>query len=504
MSTPYDARPERPAPAPMPSPQPLPASRRWLALAVVCLGVLMVVLDVTVVNVALPSIRADLGFSETTLVWVVNAYLLTCGGFLLLGGRLGDLYGHRRVFMIGIVVFTGASLACGLSSAQVPLVIARAVQGIGGAIVDAVALALLMNLFTEAGERARAMGVYGFVCAGGGSIGVLLGGVLTDVYDWHWVFLVNLPIGIAVLGLSLALLPGASAPEGRQRLDIGGALTVTAALMLAVYAIVGANEAGWGSPRTLGLLGAAALLLATFVAIEARVDQPLMPLRLFRSTTLNAANAIGVLWSAAMFAWFFLSALYLQRVLGYSALHVGLAFLPSNIIMAVCSLGLSARMVMRFGIRLPLAGGLLCAAVGLALFARAPLGGTFFVDVLPGMLLLGLGAGIAFNPLLLAAMSDVDESESGLASGIVNTSFMMGGALGLAVLASLAAAHTGAAPTGSDAASATALNDGYHLAFAVGAAFAIIAAVLGALLLPAHAAAPTGNAGSDAAAKPAG
>ena len=459
---------------------PLSTTRRWLALGVVCLGVLMVVLDVTIVNVALPSIRADLGFSETTLVWVVNAYLLTCGGFLLLGGRLGDLYGHRRVFMIGIVLFTAASLACGLANAQLPLVIARAVQGIGGAIVDSVALALLMTLFVEPGERAKAMGVYGFVCAGGGSIGVLLGGVLTDTYDWHWVFLVNLPIGIAVLVLSLALLSRGTAPSGAARLDVAGAVTVTAALMLAVYAVVGGNEAGWASPHTLGLLGTAAVLLALFIAIEARVASPLMPLRLFRSTTLNAANAIGVLWSAAMFAWFFLSALYLQRVLGYSAMKVGLAFLPSNIIMAVCSLGLSARIVMRFGLRWPLVGGLVCAAVGLALFARAPIDGDLLVDVMPGMLLLGLGAGIAFNPLLLAAMSDVDESESGLASRIVNTSFMMGGALGLAVLASLAAARTGS--VGGDGRAA--LVAGYQLAFGAGAACAFAAAALGAAFLP--------------------
>ncbi len=472
----------------------IPASRRWLALGVVCLGVLMVVLDMTIVNVALPSIRTDLGFSETTLVWVVNAYMLTCGGFLLLGGRLGDLYGHRRVFMIGIVLFTGASLACGLSSAQVPLVIARAVQGIGGAIVDAVALALLMNLFTEPAERAKAMGVYGFVCAGGGSIGVLLGGLLTGIYDWHWVFLVNLPIGLAVLALSLALLPKAGAPAEQRRLDVAGAVTVTAALMLAVYAIVGGNDAGWTSTRTFVLLGAAALLFALFIGIEARVAQPLMPLRLFRLKTLNAANVIGVLWSAAMFAWFFLSALYLQRVLGYSPMQVGLAFLPSNLLMAVCSLGLSARIVMRFGLRRPLAGGLLCAALGLALFARAPIDGSFVVDVLPGMLLLGLGAGIAFNPLLLAAMSDVDESESGLASGIVNTSFMMGGALGLAVLASLAAAYTGARHVGGGiAAEMAALNAGYQLAFGAGAAFALVAAALGATLLPVRAASAAGR-----------
>ena len=459
-------------------------SRRWLAFGVVCLGVLMVVLDVTIVTVALPSIRADLGFSETTLVWVVNAYLLTCGGFLLLGGRLGDLYGHRRVFIVGIVVFTGASLACGVASAQLPLVVARAVQGIGGAIVESVALALLMALFTEAGERARAMGVYGFVCAGGGSIGVLLGGVLTDVYDWHWVFLVNLPIGIAVVALSVALLPGAATRQGRARLDVAGAVTVTAALMLAVYAIVGGNEAGWGSTRTLALLGAAAALLAIFLAIEARVAEPLMPLALFRSTTLNAANAIGVLWSAAMFTWFFLSALYLQRVLGYSAMQVGLAFLPSNLIMASCSLGLSARIVMRFGLRGPLVGGLVCAAIGLALFARAPVDGGFVVDVLPGMLLLGLGAGIAFNPLLLAAMSDVARA---VGARLGNRQHLVhdgrrarpGGAREPG-----GGAHRRRRPARRRSGRSTALNDGYRLAFAGGAVCAFVAAALGALLIP--------------------
>ena len=322
----------------------------------------MAVLDVTIVNVALPSIRADLGFSEAELVWVINAYMLTCGGFLLLGGRLGDLYGQRRLFMIGIALFSVASLACGLASAQLPLVIARALQGIGGAIVEAVALALLMNLFTEPAERAKAMGVYGFVCASGGSIGVLLGGVLTDAYDWHWIFLVNLPIGLAVLGLSLLVLPGAKSEGPRPRLDVGGAVTVTAALLLAVYAIVGGNEIGWTAPRTLMLLAAAAVLLAIFIAIEAVVAEPLMPLRFFRLETLAVSNVIGILWSAAMFAWFFLSALYMQRVLGYTPMQVGLAFLPGNIVMAVCSLGISAWVVNRYGIRWPLAGGLAAAA----------------------------------------------------------------------------------------------------------------------------------------------
>src|SRR3989440_5543305 len=411
---------------------------RWLALIVLYLGALMIVLDTTIVNVALPSIRASLGFSETSLAWVVNAYLLTFGGFLLLGGRLGDLFGQRRLFLIGITLFTLASLACGLATTQGFLVTARAIQGIGGAVVSAVALSLVMNLFTEPAERAKAMGLYGFVAAGGGSIGVLLGGILTNVLNWHWIFLVNLPVGVAVFALSLVLLPGNRGQASAGRLDIAGAVTVTASLMLAVYAIVNGNDAGWTSGRTIGLLVAAAALLALFLGIEARVRAPLMPLSLFRRRNVATANVVGVLWTAAMFAWFFLSALYLQLVLGYSPLQVGLAFLPANVIMGAFSLGLSAKLVTRFGTRLPILVGLLLAAVGLGLFARAPVGGDFATDVLPGMILLGLGAGMAFNPVLLAALSDVAPQDSGLASGVVNTSFMMGGAIGLAILASLA------------------------------------------------------------------
>ncbi|WP_054504665.1 MFS transporter, partial [Achromobacter xylosoxidans] len=401
--------------------------QRWWALIVLCLGVLMIVLDTTIVNVALPSIREDLHFTETSLVWVVNAYMLTFGGFLLLGGRLGDLLGHRRMFLAGLVLFTVASLACGLARGQGLLIAARAAQGLGGAVVSAVSLSLIMNLFTEAGERARAMGVYGFVCAGGGSLGVLLGGLLTSKLSWHWIFLVNIPIGVAVYALCLRLLPAARGAAGGGRLDVAGALTVTASLMLAVYAVVNGNEAGWTSAQSLGLLGAAALLMALFLAIEARVAEPLMPLALFRLRNVATANVVGVLWAAGMFAWFFVSALYMQLVLGYDAMQVGLAFLPANLIMAAFSLGLSAKLVMRFGIRGPLATGLLMAALGLALFARAPVDGHFAADVLPGMLLLGLGAGIAFNPMLLAAMSDVEPGQSGLASGVVNTAFMMGG-----------------------------------------------------------------------------
>ena len=456
--------------------------KRWLALIVLCLGDLMIVLDVTIVGVALPSIREDLGFSETSLAWVVNAYLLTFGGFLLLGGRLGDLFGHRRLFLFGIALFTGASFACGLATSQAVLVGARAVQGLGGAVVSAVALSLIVTLFTEPAERAKAMGVFGFVAAGGGSIGVLLGGILTDALDWHWIFLVNVPIGAAVFGLSLVLLPGGGGQAAGGRLDVAGAVTVTASLMLAVYAIVNGNEVGWTSGRTLGLLAAAAGLLVLFLAIEARVSSPLVPLGLFRLRNIAVSNVVGVLWAAAMFAWFFLSALYLQLVLGYSPLQVGLAFLPANLIMALFSLGLSAKLVLRFGIRAPLGVGLALAAAGLLLFARAPVDGSFIADVLPSMLLLGLGAGMAFNPVLLAAMSDVEPSEAGLASGVVNTSFMMGGALGLAVLASLAASRTESLSAGGEGALA-ALTGGYHLAFLVGALFAGGAAILGAALL---------------------
>ncbi|TAL53266.1 DHA2 family efflux MFS transporter permease subunit [Pandoraea sp.] len=455
---------------------------RWLALLVLCLGVLMIVLDTTIVNVALPSIRADLGFSETSLVWVVNAYMLTFGGFLLLGGRLGDLFGHRRLFLAGIACFTAASLACGLSTSQSLLIAARTVQGFGGAVVSALALSLIMNLFVEPAERARAMGVYGFVCAGGGSIGVLLGGVLTASLSWHWIFLVNLPIGIAVFLLCRALLPARHAKAEAGRLDVAGALTVTISLILAVYAIVNGNAAGWGSLRTLGLLVVAVLCFALFIGIEARVRHPLVPLGLFRVRNVTIANVVGVLWAAAMFAWFFISALYLQLVLGYSPLQVGLAFLPANLIMAAFSLGLSARLVMRLGIKWPLVAGLLMASAGLLLFSLAPIHGQFLADVLPGMLLLGLGAGIAFNPVLLAAMSEVAPSDSGLASGVVNTSFMMGGALGLAILASLAAAvSSGMQAAGAN--SLAALNAGYHAAFMSGAISAVAAALIGALLL---------------------
>ena len=455
---------------------------RWLALMVLCFGTLMIVLDTTIVNVALPSIKADLNFTESSLAWIINAYLLTFGGFLLLGGRLGDIFGHRKLFVSGIGLFTVASLACGLATSQEMLIIARAVQGIGGAVVSAVGLSLTMNLFTNPQERAKAIGIFGFVAAGGGSLGVLLGGFLTDAFDWHSIFLVNIPVGILVVALSMIYLPAARAEKESGHLDIAGAVTITSSLMIAVYAIVNGNLVGWASAQTLGMLGASIVLMAAFLFIESKVKSPLMPLGHFKKRNLAIANLMAVLWAGAMFAWFFLSALYLQLVLGFTPLQVGLSFLPGNLIMAILSIGVSAKLVMKFGIKPPLAIGLFLAAIGLLLLSWAPVNGDYFVNVFPGMILLGIGAGIAFNPLLLVAMSDVDPHESGLASGFVNTSFMMGGALGLAILASLAALISqGLIASGMG--EIAALNGGYQFAFLVGAIFAALAAILGATQL---------------------
>ena len=368
---------------------------------------------------------------------MVNAYLLTFGGFLLLSGRLGDLLGNKRVFLGGVVSFTVASVACGLAPTSGLLVVGRAIQGLGGAAVSAVALSLIMGLFTDPAERAKAMGFFGFVMSGGGAVGVLLGGVLTGLLSWHWIFLVNVPIGVAVWLAARRVLPdrrGRRRPGPPRR---PGAVLVTAALMLSVYGDrrrqrgrldLGADPRSCSAP--------ASPCSPPSWSARPRVDHPLVPLRLFALRNVSVSQVVGVLWAAAMFAWFFLAALYLQQVLEYTALEVGLAFIPTSVVMAYCSLRVSDRLVMRFGIRPPLIVGLLLAAVSLALFSRARVDGSFVVDVLPSMILLGIGAGIAFNPVLLAAMGDVEPHESGLASGVVNTSFMMGGALGLAVLVS--------------------------------------------------------------------
>lgn len=442
----------------------------------------MIVLDTTVVTVALPAITADLHVSGASVTWMLNMYMLTFGGFLLLSGRLGDLYGRRRLFLAGISVFTLASLACGLAHTQTALFIGRGVQGLGGAMVTAVSLSLVINLSSNPAERARAVGIYGMVCAAGGSTGELLGGLVTKALGWHWIFLVNVPIGIVVCILCVALLPRDRLASGPRQLDAAGAVAITSALTLLTYALVNGNEAGWLSMQTQVLVGVVGMLMILFFSVEARVLRPLMPLRMLRLRNFATANVIGILWAAGGFAWLVISALYLQRVLNYDSVRVGLSFVPSEIIVLIFSAGLAARMVMRFGTRGPLWIGLLLVAAGLVLFARAPLGGAFLADVLPGMLLLGVGSGMASTPLLLAAMNDVNSEESGLASGIVNTAFMMGGAFGLAVLASLAEVRTHELErSGVD--SLTALNGGYHFALLGGALLSAMAAVIGGFVL---------------------
>ncbi|RMQ39976.1 Drug resistance mfs transporter [Pseudomonas cichorii] len=455
--------------------------KRWQALTVICLATLMIVLDTTIVNVALPSIKLDLGFDEVSLAWVINVYLLTFGGFLLLGGRLGDLYGQRAVFIWGTSLFTLASLACGIAQTQGTLIAARAFQGFGGALLTATALSLIIRLFSDPKERAKAIGAYSFVCTGGGSIGVLLGGILTDLYEWYAIFLINLPIGILVLVLTLRLLPAAQVSR-TGTLDMAGAISVMSALMLAVYAVMNGNHIGWSSATTTGLLALAVGLFILFIGIEVRTKEPLIPLRLLRLRNLATANLIAVLWATSMFAWFFLCALYLQQVLAYSPLEVGLAFLPANLVMAICSLILSSRLIIRHGVKLPLVLGLAIAATGLFLLGRIPVNGSFLLDILPGMLLIGLGAGMGFNPILVAAMDDVQPGEEGIASGIVNTSFMMGGALGLAIISSLAA-HYSERLVAAGSPALAALGDGYGVAFLLAGTLSLVAALAGAVCM---------------------
>jgi EmrB/QacA subfamily drug resistance transporter len=454
------------------------ARSRQAALLVLCLGELMIVLDTTVVNVALPSIRSSLGFSQASLAWAVNAYTLSFGGFLLIAGRLGDLYGRRRWFTAGTALFTAASLLCGVSGTGAELVAARGIQGIGGAMVGATSLSLITSLFPEASERCRAMALFGFLTAGGGCVGVLAGGILTGVLDWHWIFLVNVPVGIAVCILSMTVLSDDPKPRhARGRLDVTGAVTVTAAITLVVYAVVGTGQHRWLSWPTIGPLIVAAGLAAVFVGAQARSSAPLLPHRIVRAPNFALANGIAILWAATMFAWFFFSALYLQVVLGYGPVRVGLAFLPASLLMAVVSLRLSARLVGRLGRRIPLSGGLIIAAAGLTLLARAPVSGDYARDVLPAMLLFGTAGGTILNPLLLAATNDIPPDDAGVASGAVNSSFMMGGALSLGVLATVSAARASSLVT-SGHPQLTALNGGYHIAFVVGAGLAIAATCL--------------------------
>jgi EmrB/QacA subfamily drug resistance transporter len=455
--------------------------RTQAAVYLVCLGVLMIALDTTIVTVALPSIIADLHLSGTSLTWLLNAYLLSLGGFLLLGGRLGDLYGQRRVFLLSVAAFALASLLCGLVHSFLGFLIGRAVQGIGGAIVSAVSLSLIMNLCGDTAERAKAVAIYGFICAAGGAVGELVGGLLTATLNWRWIFLVNLPVGVAVCALCPVLLPRDPPTQGSTQLDIAGAVTGSIASSLVVYVLGNLGGTGSNSPVMRGLVVLIVALLL-FFAIETRVGNPLIPLRLFSSREFATANAVALLWAAAEYAWFVICALYLQRVLHYDSLQIGLSFLPATCVIAILCVGLSTKCVRHFGMREPLWVGLLLFALGLALLARTPPDPTFIMDVLPAMLLLGLGSGMASTPLFMSAMCDVHEKDSGVASGIVNMSFLLGGSLGLALLAGLADAHTRALQSAGWE-TVRAANAGYRIAFLGGAILCTVASCLAALLV---------------------
>jgi len=455
---------------------------RWIALYVLCAGMLMIVLDITIVNVALPSIQDDLGFSQADLAWVVNGYLVPFGGLLLLAGRLGDLLGQRRVFLAGLAIFTSASLLCGLAQSQEMLIGARFVQGIGGALTSAVILGMIVTMFPEPREQAKAIGVYGFVASAGGSIGLLVGGVLTEAIAWHWIFFINVPLGLLTAFLSLRFVPDPAGLGLHKGADFPGAVLITAGLMVGVYAILEVAEQGWGSAQTM-ILGAVSLAaIVAFLVRQARLENPLMPLRLFRSRNVSGANALQMLLVAGMFSMFFLGALYLQRILGYDPLEVGLAFLPTTLVMGTLSLGYSEKLIMRFGPRNMLIPGMVLICISLLLFARTPVDGTYLADLLPPLLLIGVGIGISFPSLMTLAMSGATPEDAGLASGVVNTSAQVGGAIGLAVLATLAAERTQTLRDAGEAGGA-ALNAGFHLAYVVAAGLVFVALGIAVLVL---------------------
>ncbi len=455
---------------------------RWFALVVLCVGMLVIVVDQTIVNVALPAIQRDLGFSQSSLAWVVNAYLIAYGGLLLLSGRIGDLIGRKRIFITGLSLFTAASLLCGVSGSQEMLIAARFAQGVAGAITSAVILGMVVTLFPEPRERARAIGVFSFVAATGGSIGLLAGGVLTQTINWHWIFLINLPIGIVAAVLGARLLepePGIGLERGA---DLAGAFLITSALMLGIYTIVGTERYGWTSAPTLGQGALALALLAAFVARQATARDPLVPLRMFRSRSVAGANLIGALMVPGMFGFFFLGTLYLQRVLGYDAIEIGLAILPVPVAIGALSLRASAQLNVRFGLRVVMLPALVLIALGLVWLVRAPVHATYAVDVLPAMLLLGIGAGLAFPALMTLAMADATPSDSGLASGLISTTQMVSGALGLAVLVTLAASHTSRL-LAAGMALPEALTGGYHLAFVISTALVAGAILVAAIVI---------------------
>jgi EmrB/QacA subfamily drug resistance transporter len=458
------------------------ATNPWVVLVLICLAQFMVILDATIVNVALPSIQKDLQLSEGSLQWIVNAYTLVFGGFLLLGGRAGDLLGRKRLFLVGLVIFTGASLLDGLASSEGMLVGSRALQGLGAALISPAALSIISTTFAEGAERARALGVWAAIAIGGSAVGLILGGVLTQYFSWPWIFFVNVPVGIGAFLLSLRLIPESRDVLEHRSFDLAGAATVTGGLMALVYAIVDAQTAGWTSAKTLGFFALAIVLLAGFVAIELRTRSPLVRLSIFRIRSLLTANIAMFLAMSGMFAMFFFNTLYIQQVLGYGPLKAGLAFLPFTAGVMI-SAGLASQFAPRVGVRPVAAIGMLLAAAGLALLTQLPVHGSYVTNVLPSILLSSLGLGAVFMPLTLIATTGLDNADQGLASGLFNTSQQVGGALGLAVLSTLAASKTsstGGSPT-------HALVVGFHWAFAVGAVVMIAAlTVMLALLRHRH------------------
>jgi EmrB/QacA subfamily drug resistance transporter len=449
--------------------------RRWMALMVLCAGMLMIILDITIVNVALPSIQHELGFSQSGLAWVINAYLIPFGSLLLLAGRIGDLVSRRGVFVSGLALFTAASAVCGLAESQQMLIAARFVQGIGGATTSAVILGMIVTMFQEPREQARAIGVYSFVASAGGAVGLLLGGVLTESINWHWIFFVNVPVGLATGVAAMRLLAKDTGAGLRRGADVPGAALITAALMVSVYTIVDpAAEYGWTAPRTLWLATLAIALLVAFVVREATAATPLVPLRIFKSRGMTGANVAQLLSAAGMFGMFFVGVLYVQHVLGYDALRIGLAFLPVTVVMGGLSLRYSERLISRFGARTTVITGLVLVATGLALFARVPVDGHYVIDVLPSMLLLGVGAGMAFPALAALAMGEATPEDAGLASGVFNTTAQVGSALGLAVLATLSSSRY-LALRGAGVSDVVAQTGGYRLAFLVASALVLAA-----------------------------
>ena len=458
---------------------------RWLSLMILCAGFLLIVVDMTIVNVALPSIQRDLGFSQSGLAWVINGYLIAFGGFLLLAGRLGDLFGRKRVFLIGLAIFTGASVLCGLSFSQPMLVAARFIQGIGGAVSSAVILAMIVTLFRKPDELAKAFGIFSFIASAGAAIGLLAGGLITQSVSWHWIFFVNLPLGMVVTALSVRLLAGDRGIGVGKGADVLGVVLVTVALMLGVYTIVQSSDYGLGSLRTLGLGTVAIGLLTAFVVRQALAANPILPLRIFASRKLSAANVVQALMSAAFFGFFFMASLDLQRVLGYGPMAIGLAFLPVAVVMGLFSVRFSAQLINRFGPLAVLVSGQVAIALALAVLGFGPTVASYPVHLLVPLALLGLGGGLSFPSLTIIAMADARPSDAGLASGVLNTTGQVGGALGLAVLATLAAART-LNLLHDGATTAVALAGGYHLGWLVGAGTVVVTLGLTVSLLRAH------------------